>query len=200
MPRLSPRFEAALVMAARLHADQSRQGTDVPYLAHLLGVCSIALEYGASEDEAIAALLHDAAEDQGGMATVGRIRDRFGDKVADIVVECTDSFDDPPPPWRKRKEGFLASIPNETASARLVSLADKLHNAAAILRDYRQHGEALWDRFEGGRDGILWYYRSLADAFSDLEPSPLSDRLEEVVSELERAAGGRCDSAGLERS
>ena len=187
-------------MAARLHADQSRKGTDIPYLAHLLGVCGIALEYGASEDEAIAALLHDAAEDQGGMATVGRIRDRFGDKVADIVVECTDSFDDPPPPWRKRKEGYLASIPNETASARLVSLADKLHNAAAILRDYGQHGEALWGRVAGGRDGIVWYYRDLADAFSDLEPSPLSDRLEVVVYELERAAGGRCDSAGLERS
>ena len=187
-------------MAARLHADQSRKGTDVPYLAHLLGVCSIALEYGASEDEAIAALLHDAAEDQGGMATVGRIRDRFGDKVADIVVECTDTFEEPPPPWRQRKEGYLASIANETASARLVSRADKLHNAAAILRDYRQQGEELWGRFEGGRDGILWYYRSLADAFSDLEPSPLSDRLEAAVSELERAAGGRCDRAGLERS
>ena len=174
-------------MAARLHADQSRKGTDVPYLAHLLGVCAIALEYGASEDEAIAALLHDAAEDQGGMATVGRIRDRFGDKVADIVVECTDSFEEPPPPWRQRKESYLASISNETASARLVARADKLHNAAAILRDYRSHGDELWDRFEGGRDGTLWYYRSLADAFSALEPSPLSDRLEEVVSELERA-------------
>ena len=189
MPRLSPRFEAALVMAAQLRAEQSPRGTHVPYLAQLFGVCSIALEYGASEDGAIAALLHDAAEDQGGRTTVGRIRDRFGDKVADIVVECTDTFEEPPPPWRQRKVGYLASIANETASGRLVSLADKLHNAAAILRDYRQHGEELWDRFEGGRDGILWYYRSLADAFSDLEPSPLSDRLEEVVSELERAAG-----------
>jgi GTP pyrophosphokinase len=176
-------------MAAQLHADQLRKGTDVPYLAHLLGVASIALEYGASEDEAIAALLHDAAEDQGGMVTVGSIRQRFGDKVADIVVECTDTFEERPPPWRQRKEGYLASIANETPSARLISRADKLQNATAILRDYRQHGDQLWDRFEGGRDGILWYYRSLADAFSDLEPSPLSDRLEEAVSELERAAG-----------
>ena len=150
---LSPRFDQALHYAALVHAGQSRKGTDIPYLAHLLGVASIALEHGANEDEAIGALLHDAGEDAGGDGRIEDIRHRFGDAVADIVQGCTDAVTLPKPPWRKRKEDYIAHVPKASASVRLVSASDKLHNARAILRDYRRLGEALWPRFNGGNDG-----------------------------------------------
>jgi GTP pyrophosphokinase len=184
---LSQRFTEALVFATELHAKQVRKGSGVPYIAHLLGVASIALEYGASEDEAIAALLHDAIEDQGGAATREEIRRRFGDRVTEIVDGCTDADTVPKPPWRDRKETYLAHIPNASASVILVSAADKLYNARSILKDYRILGESVWERFQGKKEGTLWYYQSLVRAFSQVDSSQsLIEEFKIVVSELEK--------------
>jgi GTP pyrophosphokinase len=182
---LSARFEEALILATRLHAGQFRKGTAIPYIAHLLGVAGIVLELGASEDEAIAALLHDAAEDRGGKAVLEDIRARFGDAVAEIVAGCTDAWTEPKPEWRPRKEAYIADLPRASASVLLVSAADKLHNARSILRDYRALGEAVWERFTGGREGTLWYYRSLVEIFRATGPSALAEELERVVLEIE---------------
>jgi GTP pyrophosphokinase len=183
---LSARFEEALAFAARLHKSQVRKGSDVPYVAHLLGVASLVLEHGANEDEAIAALLHDAIEDQGGAEAREEIRRRFGDVVTAIVDGCTDADVAPKPPWRGRKEAYIARIAGESPSVRLVSTADKVHNARSMLADYRAVGESLWARFKGGRGGTLWYYRALVDAFRQAGSSPLVDELDRVVSELEQ--------------
>lgn len=187
---LGPRFADALGYAAQLHAAQVRKGTQTPYIAHLLAVAGIAIEHGASEDEAIAALLHDAIEDQGGRATAAEIRRRYGEAVEQIVWGCTDAEVTPKPPWRARKEAYIAHLPDAPASVRLVSAADKLHNARSISADYRALGESLWARFNGGRDGTLWYYRALVTAFRAAGSSPLIDELDRVVSEMERLATG----------
>jgi GTP pyrophosphokinase len=186
--RLGARFEEALAYAARLHTAQVRKGSDIPYIAHLLAVASLVLEHGAGEDEAIAALLHDAVEDQGGRTTLEEIRRRFGDAVAEIVAGCTDADVTPKPPWRPRKEAYVAHIHTAPPGVRLVSAADKLHNARAVLADYRELGEALWPRFKGGKEGTLWYYRALVEAYRVAGGSPLVDELDRVVSELERLA------------
>ena len=142
------------------------------------------MEHGGDEDEVIAALLHDAIEDQGGDATRQEIRRRFGERVTRIVDECTDTDVEPKPPWRQRKEAYLAHLPHASASARLVSAADKLHNARTILSDYRQLGDEVWRRFKGGRDGTLWYYRELIRAYRQAGTSPLVEELALVVEEL----------------
>lgn len=186
---LTERFEEALVYATRLHARQRRKGTQIPYIAHLLAVASIVLDYGGDEDEAIAALLHDAVEDQGGPTTREEIRRRFGDAVVAIVDGCSDTDETPKPPWQARKETYIARIATEPAPVRLVSAADKLHNARSILKDYRAVGEAIWDRFHGGRDGTLWYYGTLVDAFRATGTAPaLVDELAGVVAALKRLA------------
>lgn len=185
---LSNRFTEALTYATELHANQVRKGSGVPYIAHLLGVTSIALEYGANEDEAIAALLHDAVEDQGGAATREEIRRRFGNTVTAIVDGCTDAEIIPKPPWRQRKEAYIAHIPTASPSVLLVSAADKLHNARSILKDYRILGEAVWERFKGGKEGSLWYYRALVEAFRQTGSTPLIAELKRVVLELEHLA------------
>ncbi|MFK0733043.1 MAG: HD domain-containing protein [Gloeotrichia echinulata GP01] len=182
---LSERFTQALTYATQLHAQQVRKGSGVPYIAHLLGVASIALEYGANEDEAIAALLHDAIEDQGGAVTREEIRRRFGDNVTAIVDGCTDADSIPKPPWEERKKAYIAHIPTASPSVRLVSAADKLYNAQSILKDYRLLSESLWERFVGGKEGTLWYYRALADTFSQTGSTALVAELERVVSALE---------------
>lgn len=187
---LSERFEKALIYATVIHAGQFRKDMGVPYIAHLLGVASIAFEYGADEDEAIGALLHDAAEDAGGLGRIEDIRVRFGDKVAEIVKGCTDAVTIPKPPWRERKETYIAHLAEATASTRLVPASDKLHNARAILRDLRLHKDALWSRFKGGKDGSLWYYRSLVAAFRQHGQSELVDELDRVVTEIEALARG----------
>jgi (p)ppGpp synthase/HD superfamily hydrolase len=186
---LSPRFTDALTYAATLHGTQTRKGVPVPYISHLMAVSAIVLEHGGNEDEAIAALLHDAIEDQGGDEARQEIIRRFGETVAAIVDGCTDAETIPKPPWEERKRAYVAHIAGAGPSIRLVSAADKLHNARAILADYRQLGEALWDRFTGGRDGTLWYYRALANAFREGDHSPLVEELERTVSELARLAG-----------
>ena len=183
---LSSRFSDALTFAHQLHAAQTRKGTNVPYISHLMAVAAIVIENGGSEDQAIAALLHDAVEDQGGQPTLEKIRERFGSKVADIVQGCTDADVIPKPPWRERKTAYIAHIRTAPAEVRLVSAADKLHNARSILNDYRSLKEDLWRRFNGGREGTLWYYRSLVNAFREAGSTPVVEELDRVVSELER--------------
>ena len=179
-----------MVYAAQLHAGQVRKGSGTPYIAHLLAVTSLVLEHGGDEDEATAALLHDAAEDQGGEATLAEIRRRFGPAVAEIVEGCSDTMATPKPPWRARKEAFLAHLPHASSSARLVSTADKLHNARTILADLRMMGDAVWDRFQGGKEGTLWYHRSLVKILRGDGSDPLAEELDRVVSEIERLARG----------
>lgn len=191
---LTARFEDAIVYATRLHRAQLRKGTNVPYLAHLIGAASIALEHGADEDEAIAALLHDAIEDQGrDGATRDEIGARFGAEVLAIVQGCTDAEGAPgreKPPWRARKEQYLRHLREAPPSTRLVSASDKLHNARAILADYHTLGDEIWARFSGGREGTLWYYRALVDAFraadSERTMNRLIDELDRTVGEVER--------------
>jgi (p)ppGpp synthase/HD superfamily hydrolase len=182
-------LERALVLATRLHAEQKRKGAGSPYVSHLLAVAALVMEFGGDEDAAVAALLHDAAEDQGGEATLDLIREEFGAQVADIVLACSDSLEDPPPPWRQRKLDYIAALPDKSPAARLVSMADKLHNVRAVMQDYRSHGEELWQRFNGRREGTLWYYRALAEAFAGSEPRALSEELERAVAELDRLVG-----------
>ncbi len=182
------RFEQALVYASRLHQVQRRKGGGAPYISHLLAVTSLVLEHGGDEDEAIAALLHDAIEDQGGAAACEQIQRRFGDRVAEIVEGCSDAEGTPKPPWKERKQAFLARLAQAPPSVRLVAAADKLHNARSTLADYRRLGEAVWDSFRGGKQGTLWYYRALVDAFREAGSTALVDELDEAVGELERRA------------
>jgi (p)ppGpp synthase/HD superfamily hydrolase len=188
--KLSLRFSEALRYAAELHADQERKISGAPYLTHLLGVTSIALEYGASEDEAIAALLHDAIEDQGGAAAGEDIARRFGRPIAQIVAGCSDTDQHPKPPWRERKDAYVAHLSLASESVRLISAADKLYNARSILKDYRVLGESLWEYFLGGREGTLWYYRAVVDALKQVRTTPLVEELDRTVGELERVAAG----------
>ena len=192
--QLGPRFSEALTFAASVHADQPRKGTQIPYIAHILGVASLALESGADEDEAIAALLHDAIEDapdlgaQKADAVRGWIRLRFGERVLEIVEGCTDTDADPKPPWKIRKEQYVARIADEGPSVLLVSMADKLHNVRALQRDYQTAGDALWGRFnpEAGRDGTLGYYRGLVIAFAQRVQEVGDSRLTALLDSLER--------------
>ncbi|MEJ7570330.1 MAG: HD domain-containing protein [Gaiellaceae bacterium] len=184
------RFARALGFAVDVHASQPRKGSNVPYIGHLLGVCSIVIDDGGSEDEAIAALLHDAAEDAGGEATLEEIGAEFGPDVRRIVAACSDTFEEPKPPWRARKQKYIEGIPHKQPDELRVSLADKVHNATAILHDHRELGDELWARFKEGRDDQLWYYRELADAFQQKSQGRLADRLSETVRMLEAEAGG----------
>ncbi len=194
-PPLGRRFEAALVFAHRLHARQTKKGTGVPYIAHLLGVTSIVLNAGADEDTAIAALLHDGPEDQGGIPVLRRIERKFGKRVAAMVDACTDTYEHPKPAWRQRKEQYVASVASKTDEARLVSAADKLHNSRQILEDHRQIGDAVFDRFTGKKQGTLWYYRALVQAFRCAGSNAVVEELDRVVTELERCAGGPAGGA-----
>jgi (p)ppGpp synthase/HD superfamily hydrolase len=181
------RFASAMGYAWQVHHGQRRKGTGIPYIAHILGVTAIAMEYGADEDQSIAALLHDAAEDGGGEATLAEIRARFGDAVGDIVLGCSDSLVEDPEdklPWQARKENYLAHLENASASVCLVAAADKLHNVRSIIRDYQEHGEAIWDRFQGKRDGTLWYYETVAHTLARRYHSQLTKDLQRAVDEL----------------
>ncbi len=186
---LSDRFTNALVFATELHAHQTRKGnSNTPYIAHLLAVASLVLEYGGTEDEAIAALLHDAIEDQGGATAREEIRQRFGDTVTAIVDGCTETDITPKPPWQHRKEAYLAHIATGSYSVRLVAAADKLHNVRSLLQDYHRLGEALWTRFAGGKAGSLWFYRACVTALQQAEPLPIIDELDRAVAQLEHLA------------
>ena len=179
------RIEQAVVLALQLHRHQLRKGTDIPYATHLFAVASLVGENGGSEDEVCAALLHDAVEDQGGPATLVRIQHAFGDEVARIVWECSDTDVVPKPPWQARKEAYIAHLAEDAdRSVLLVSCADKLHNARCILDDLREHGESVWERFSGGRDGSLWYYRSLLAIYEERLGGRMVKALRVVVDEL----------------
>lgn len=181
------RFTNALVYASNIHSQQRRKGTKIPYIAHLLGVTSIVLENGGNESEAIGALLHDAAEDQGGLETLREIRRRFGAPVARIVEGCTDTFEDPKPAWKPRKIAYLKHLETATKSVLLVSAADKLYNARAILADYQEIGDDLWSRFAAkSQKENLWYYESLVVAYKSNRKSPkrICEELETTIKEL----------------
>jgi (p)ppGpp synthase/HD superfamily hydrolase len=165
---ISPKFLEALGYSFDIHKAQLRKGTKIPYIAHLLAVCAIVIEYGGEEEHAIAALLHDAAEDGGGEAVLCEIELRFGRRVAGIVKACSDSItenESDKPDWKLRKEFYLSSIREKHYDALIVSLADKIHNSRSIANDLRVIGEAVWERFKGGREGTLWYYKLLLNRF-----------------------------------
>jgi (p)ppGpp synthase/HD superfamily hydrolase len=183
--RLSRQFEKAVVYATRIHGGQLRKKTRIPYIAHILGVAAIAMEYGANETEAIAALLHDAVEDCGGAKRLRDIDQKFGKDVARIVEGCTDTDQKPKPPWLKRKKAYLAHVRHASMPTKLVSASDKLHNVRAILMEYRKEGERLWSRFNGGKQGALWYYRALVNALSGKRIQPLVQELARTLTELE---------------
>jgi (p)ppGpp synthase/HD superfamily hydrolase len=189
MPALSPRFDAAFQYASRLHRDQVRKGSTIPYLSHLLAVAAMVLENGGTEDQAVAALLHDAVEDQPrGGQTESEIGARFGAEVRRIVLALSDATGHPKPPWRDRKLAYLERLKDEPADVLLISLADKLHNARSILADYYAVGDAVWGRFNSDRKDHLWYYRELVETFADSDedlPQGLLDELDRVVTELE---------------
>lgn len=185
---LGDRFVAAAALAVALHAGQARKGNGVPYVSHLLAVAGLVLEHGGDEDQAIAALLHDGPEDQGGEATLARIRAEFGDRVAGIVAACSDTFETPKPPWRARKEAYLAGLAEHDPDVWLVALADKVHNARTIVADLRADGPPTLDRFNGGRAGTLWYYRTVADRLAALNPGALAEELLGLAVTMESAA------------
>ncbi len=196
-PLLTDRYSAAIERARMLHADDLRKGTAIPYLSHLLSVSALVLEHGGTEDQAIAALLHDAAEDHGGQAMLDELRVEFGDVVADIVAACSDSLVEDPTikaPWWDRKRTYLAHVAQMPQAAVLVSAADKLHNARAILADYRRHGEALWDRFNpaAGWAGVWWYYSALARELGE-RLQPLGPEAQALADELRRTVAALHD-------
>jgi (p)ppGpp synthase/HD superfamily hydrolase len=186
---LGPRFLRAFEFAAKMHAGQMRKASTIPYIAHLIGVASLVLEAGGDEDLAIAALLHDVVEDCGGAPILQEVRRRFGTRVAKVVDGCTDADTDPKPPWRQRKENYIRHLKKADADIRLVSAADKLNNVRSILADYRKIGESIWSRFNGGRDGTLWYYRTLRDEFLRHKSNRITRELELAVNDLESLAG-----------
>jgi (p)ppGpp synthase/HD superfamily hydrolase len=189
---LTMRFSQALVYAADAHKDQTRKGTIVPYVAHVLAVASFALENGASEDEAIAALLHDTVEDSGGEARLHEVQERFGPTVAEIVLGCTDTMETPKPPWRERKETWLHALDGASPSVLLVAACDKLHNIRSLLVSVRNDGEAAWARFKGGKEGTLWYYRAALATLKRCGVSPrLAHEIEISLEELHRAVDSK---------
>lgn len=192
-PRLGPRLQRAFQYAAEKHAGQTRKQTAVPYLSHLMAVASLVLEAGGNEDMAIAALLHDVVEDCGGMPRLREIRKKFGARVAKIVDGCTDTYVEPRPEWLERKRSYVREVKHADADTRLVSAADKLHNVRTILADYREHGEAIWKRFSGEKDGTLWYYRALSDEYQGRHPNRITNELGIAVLELERVVGRSCE-------
>lgn len=189
---LSQEFEAAISYAAEAHREQVRKGSGVPYLSHLLQVAGLALEYGGDEQVAIGALLHDVVEDT--PASPEDIEQRFGKRVRDIVEGCSDTLDKETEDrsWRERKETYLAHLcESASADVLLVSCCDKLHNSRSILSDLKEQGDTIWGIFKGGREGTLWYYRALVEAYRQVNaPLRLVRELDEVVSEIERLATG----------
>jgi (p)ppGpp synthase/HD superfamily hydrolase len=191
---LGDRFDEAATYAARVHAGQLRAGTEEPYMEHLLRVASLVIDDGGSEEEAIAALLHDAPEERGGRARLWDIRRRFGPRVTEIVDALTDTYENPRPPWRARKEHYVTHLADAPGALR-VSLADKLDNVRALARDYRAQGEELWPRSGKSRDDVRWYYRTLAERFSVLRPGRLAAEFSQAVSELKDLIAGRAPAS-----
>lgn len=184
MTLLSSRFSDALTFATDLHKNQTRKISGIPYITHLLGVASLILEYGGGEDEAIAGLLHDAIEDQGGMKAKAEIIKRFGENVASIVEGCSEPYLKPKPPWKERKKRYLNQMATASDSVRLVATADKINNIRSLIKDYKILGENIWQYFHGKKEGTLWYYDSLVKEFSKNEITPIVELLVQVHQEL----------------
>ena len=182
--KLGPRFLRAFTFAAEKHKGQTRKASTIPYITHLMGVASLVLEAGGDEDLAISAFLHDVVEDCGGEPMLKEVRRRFGKRVAKVVDGCTDADTYPKPPWRERKEKYIRHLESADADTQLVSAADKLNNVRSILSDYRAIGESVWSRFNGGRQGTLWYYRTLRDEFFRDEPNRVTREFDLAVKEL----------------
>jgi (p)ppGpp synthase/HD superfamily hydrolase len=195
--KLGPRFLRAFLFAAEKHKAQTRKASAIPYIAHLMGVASLVLEAGGDEDLAIAALLHDVVEDCGGIPMLKEVRRRFGKRIAHVVDGCTDAYTDPKPPWRERKEAYIRHLKTADADTRLVSAADKLNNVRSILSDYCAIGESVWSRFTGGREGTLWYYRTLRDVFFEQPRNRITRDFELAVSELDSLAAGKAIPGGI---
>lgn len=189
MTKLTSRFDEAFVYAHAAHAAQTRKGSFSPYIGHLMGVASIVLDDGGTEDEAIAALLHDAAEDQGGRARLEEIRSRFGEPVARIVADCTDAWETPKPAWIERKQAYIQHARSLPGPSLRVSAADKVHNAYAILRDLRNSGDRVWERFEASADDVLAYYESLVRSYREAGGGKLVEELERIVRGIQREMG-----------
>lgn len=194
--KLGSRFMRAFEFAAQKHQNQVRKASTIPYIAHLMGVTSLVLEAGGDEDHAIAALLHDVVEDCGGAPMLKEVRRRFGKRIAHVVAGCTDADTYPKPPWLERKQTYIEHLKHADADTRLVSAADKLNNLRSILSDYRAIGESVWSRFNGGRDGTLWYYRSLRDVFLRYPRNRVTRDLERAVMELDSLVEGEPISHG----
>ena len=184
--QLTDRFQTALVYAAQLHQQQVRKCSGVPYISHLLSVAALVLEDGGNEDEAIAALLHDAIEDQGGAATMEVIRDKFGETVTSIVNGCTESDITPKPPWKERKLQYIEHLHYASSSVHRVAIADKLHNARSLLADWYRYGDEVWSKFQGEKEETLWFYRSILATLRQKNDSYLLAELAKVIRELER--------------
>lgn len=188
---LTASFQDALVYAAQVHDGHARKGSaQIPYLAHLMSVAAIVLENGGDEEQAIAALLHDAIEDQGHRTSVDELRERFGDRVARIVEACSDTDQRPKPPWLGRKQAYIERMEHEPEDVLLVALADKVHNARSTVADLRVHGDGTWRKFGGTVEQQLWYYRSLSELFCRRMPGPLADELARLVDEIAAMSPG----------
>lgn len=191
LPAFAREFSRAFAYAARIHRNQLRKKTRIPYVSHLMAVAGLVLENGGGQDQAIAALLHDAAEDCGGKRRLADIKRKFGEEVARIVDGCTDTYERPKPPWKARKEAYVERVAHEPEDVRLVAAADKLHNARCVLADYRTIGERVWKRFKAPRDEVLWYHRAVTDALEEAGTNSLVEELDRIVGELERLTGVR---------
>ena len=189
MTELTSRFDAALAYSHDVHRSQTRKGNEAPYIGHLLGVASIVLDDGGSEDEAIGALLHDAAEDHGGRPRLDEIRQRFGEPVARIVADCTDSWETPKRPWIERKRDYVEHARTLPPASLRVAAADKVHNAYAILRDLRNVGDGVWDRFNAPADDVIAYYEGLVRSFRQAGGGRLVEELERIVKGIQREMG-----------
>jgi len=181
---LTDRFVQAFEYAFTLHKFQKRKGTNIPYFSHLMAVAALVSEDGGDEDQVIAAILHDAVEDHGGYKTLSEIHQMFGERVAGIVEDCSDSFSQPKPPWENRKKEYLLHLKSASLEARRVSLADKLHNARSILRDLDSFGDSVWERFNGGKEGTLWYYQSLSEIFNFEQDGSMAVEFKNLVSQI----------------
>jgi len=182
--QLTDRFEQALIYAYHLHRHQVRKVSSVPYISHLLSVAALVLEDGGNEDEAIAALLHDAIEDQGGLPTRAAIYEQFGEQVGAIVDGCTEWDELPKPPWKVRKLRYLENLRWASSSVRRVSLADKLHNLRSLLSDWQMSGDRIWLEFNSPPAEMLWFYQSLMHAYSNLNENRMMEDFKQAVTEL----------------
>jgi (p)ppGpp synthase/HD superfamily hydrolase len=182
-PRLSQRFVQALTYTFHLHQHQFRKGSSVPYFSHLMSVSALVLEDGGDEDAAIAALLHDAIEDQGGNAIRNEIQQRFGDRVLQMVEACTESDETPKPSWKQRKLRAIAQLHHAEPATQRVIIADKLHNLRCIWADWQRCGDRVWARFNASPSDILWFYRACVEAVGDRFSSPMLAELRALLAE-----------------